>query len=115
MWLSDNSNRARDVLNPRIVLLFLRTRIVLGVKTPTGSIRKQQMCFFQRQTRGMRLYGEFSDSVRNDFDKDGQPEVAIWLTKPEILWAALIAVSVARRCRNQSRTLVNSSWSKTSV
>jgi len=70
--------------------IFTHTYCVLGVKPPQVRLKKNNNVFFSKGKPGVCDHGEFSDSVRDDFDKDGQPEVAIWLTKPEILWAALL-------------------------
>ena len=54
--------------NPRIVLLFLHTRIVLGGKKPPHVIleKQRQKCFFNGKP-GICDCGEFKDSVRGWF------------------------------------------------
>ena len=69
-------------LNPRIALLFLRTRVALGVKSP-HEFKQKNNKFVRFQLHPVVFeHGEFKES---DCENDRQPEIAIWPPKPEVL------------------------------
>ena len=70
-------------INPRIALLFLRTRVALGGKKSQHKFKYKNNKFVRFQLHpGVFDHGEFKE---NDCENDQKPEIAIWPPKPEVL------------------------------
>jgi len=60
---------------------------------------------------GIFDHDEFKESAENDCDNDRQPEIAIWLSKPQIqifpVWGriAISGLPLVGHCRNHLGTL----------
>jgi len=110
-------------INFRSALLFLRTCThapgALGGKSPGVYLEIRQICFFFKYEPERIDHDDFKDT---NFVDDGQPEIAIWPPKPEVLispkvrkisskfWRQNLRFSISASSKSVSLVDSNNDW-----